>query len=131
MPVFYDMQKRIKAALLIIFTVSSLFAGSETKKISVAVIGEVQEPGFYQIDEASAMIDAVAAAGGFTRKAKVWEVLIVSRHGKITVENFNKINREVEQSHESLSSLQKLEEIRKLSKILSDGDTIIVAEPSE
>ncbi len=125
------MQKGIATAFLVFITTSCLFAVDGTNKISVSVVGEVHSPGFYTVSEGASMIDAVIASGGFTRKAKMWEVLIVSRHGKITKESFRKIKREVEEIQGSLSWPQTLDEYRKLSKILSDGDTIIVAEPSE
>lgn len=48
---------------------NSDFAAAEAPRLLVHVLGEVQQPGVYELAAESRVVDAVSAAGGFTERA--------------------------------------------------------------
>lgn len=48
---------------------NSDFAGAEAPRLLVHVLGEVEQPGVYELAAESRVVDAVSAAGGFTERA--------------------------------------------------------------
>ena len=51
----------------------------ETQPTSVSVLGEVSHPGIYTVDAASGVLQALAAAGGFTEYASRDSIYLVRR----------------------------------------------------
>ena len=48
---------------------NSGFVGAEAPRLLIHVLGEVQQPGVYELAAESRVVDAVSAAGGFTERA--------------------------------------------------------------
>lgn len=80
----------------------------------VYVLGEVNKPGLYEIEKEHRVLDALAAAGGFTRSSDKGKVYLVRKDDQ---KNYTLIN---------LNELLKKGDMSQ-NYILNDGDTLFLA----
>ena len=66
---------------------------SKGKKIKVAVGGEVNTPGYASLEAGSTLMDALATAGGPTRRADLHKIKILRGDSEIKVPRFNRAFR--------------------------------------
>jgi len=80
----------------------------------IYVLGEVNKPGLYEIEKEHRVLDALAAAGGFTRSSDKGKVYLVRKDDQ---KNYTLIN---------LNELLKKGDMSQ-NYILNDGDTLFLA----
>ncbi|MCH2109698.1 MAG: polysaccharide export protein [Polyangiaceae bacterium] len=51
--------------------------------LRISVIGEVQEPGYFQVDESQGVLQVLSQAGGFTEFAKKDEIYLIRSHHRL------------------------------------------------
>ena len=56
----------------------------EMKPVAVPVLGEVTHPGQYNLDKSSGVLEALAAAGGFTDFAHRDRIFVLRRQAQLT-----------------------------------------------
>ena len=61
----------------------------EVRPVAVPVLGEVTHPGQYNLDKGSGLLEALAAAGGFTDFAHRDRIFVLRRQAQLTRIRFN------------------------------------------
>jgi len=93
-----------------------ILVSQEKTKFYVAVSGQVEEPGLYEIQEGDRVLDAILKAGGVTKEAIVDKATVVKRTGE-----------EIEINIEELLEDGKME----LNIPVDPGDTVMVTKPGK
>lgn len=93
----------------------TVFVPERTRLIKIKVLGRVNRPGVYEVEEGALAVDAVATAGGPTSRAELGKVVIFSSESGLETE----VN---------LGKRDRFHNEPELGPVLTDGDTVFVPE---
>lgn len=95
----------------------TIFVPERTRLIEIKVLGRVNRPGVYEVEEGVLAVDAIAAAGGPTGRAELDKVVISSPETGLETE----VN---------LGKRDRFHNEPAVGPVLADGDTVFVPETS-